>query len=269
MIASIAHQFHAILQDAIAKNATEPLMVKDFVGRVIGVGMPPRYTVESRFIHQRPYAFFVNLADICGRKKTELGDVLLIVKRLRGKSVIDHRFVTMQAKRLTNGAAAIDVHQFQFLRDLKDIEFRFGNSVHKQAGIAPIVWKKVTSSLWFGSYLFLDQFLSLVSKVTLVDSCYPGGCSPFPYSPAAVPHLPWGGSPVGLYAFEAFIVSFLQKGGLGVKVSGKPKALLELVLKRVGMVVDPPEENQGFWEDSDRDGFGVVRVTIQEEEERG
>ncbi len=264
MIASIAGQLCEILRAESNAGGTEPQIIERFTTKAPLVSLPPRVTVESVFVHQKPYAYFVKPADICGKSRVELGDILFIIKRLQNGKVRDYRFTFAQAKRLTNGASPIEVHQFRFYRDVADIDFKFGNSVFQLAGISPITWKKLSASSWFGHYLFLNTHWPIVSAIGLIDAHFPGGCSAFPFSPLA-PH-PFRRSSIGTYSFDEFLLKFLQLRGVGVGATSRSKEFLEIILKRVGWVVDPPEETKGFFDEVREGGFAIIRVTITDEE---
>jgi hypothetical protein len=57
----------------------------------------------------------------------------------------------------------------------------------------------------------------------------------------------------------------LQLQGIGPRVSGRLKEFVEIVLKHVGWVVDPPDETKEYFDESREGGFGVIRITIQDE----
>jgi hypothetical protein len=140
-------------------------------------------------VHQKPYAYFVKPSTLCGKTRVELGDILFIVKRLRSGKVRDHRFSFAQAKRLTNGAFAIEVHQFLFYRDLADIQFRFGNSVFMGAGATPLIWKNISASGWFGHYLFVDEHWPLVTKVARLTHNFQEAAPSFLFRLTCFTHL--------------------------------------------------------------------------------
>jgi len=37
-------------------------------------------------------------------------------------------------------------------------------------------------------------------------------------------------------------------------------------MKRVGWNVDPPEETEGYFEENEKGGLGIIRITITDEE---
>lgn len=265
MIAKIARQFSAKLSASIGAGGTEPEIIRRFTSAVSSIPTSSRFSVESIFVHQKPYAFFQSPPSICGRIKTELGDILLITKRIRSGDAVDHRFTFLQAKKLARTTTPIEVHQFKFYRDISFTKFKFGNSVYP-TGVKPLIWSSLTKSSWFGNYLFLNSSLSTCARTSLIDTQYPGGCSSFPFGPPSWP-WPFVGSPhLGIYDFEHFMLGFLKFRGFGVAVSPKTLGFLDIILKRVGWVVDPPEETEEFFEEEKR-GFSVIRVTIKDDDE--
>jgi hypothetical protein len=266
VITLLAQQLGRILQSEVQTGGTEPEIIKRFTTQASTVSLPPRLRVESVFVHQKPYAYFVLPPNICGKIRVELGDILFIVKRLRRGKVYDHRFSFAQAKQMTNGRSRIEVHQFRFYRDLSRIQFRFGNSVFKKAGSTPLVWRNLSSSLWFGHYLFLRSRFEMVAKISVIETQFSGGCSHFHFSADIFsPSNRYG--PSGAYTFEAFMISFLQLKGIGARVGRQTTGFLDIILKHVHWIVDPPEETKGYFEETKDGGFGIIRITIRDEEE--
>ena len=267
MIAAIARQFTHLLDSSLAAGGTEPEIIRRFVTSASGVAHGGRFNIETIFVHQKPYAFFEVPSNICGKVKSELGDILLITKRIRAGAIVDHRFLFLQAKKMTHGVGLVDVHQFRFYRDIGALDFRFGNTVYATAQVTPLIWSNITKSTWFGSYLFLDTPQSTCARTSLIDTQYPGGCTAFPFAPPS----PWPWWPVpsaytGYLCFESFLLSFFQFNGIGVGVTPKTEGFLDIVLKRFGWVVDPPEETEGYFEEDKKGGFGIIRLTIKEDE---
>lgn len=266
MIAAIAKQLADALQDAVNAGGREPQIIETFVNGAQAIQTSSRFNIKSTFIHQKPYAYFDTPTHICGKKRTELGDILFIVKRLRQGVTYDHRFTFAQAKKLSQGVAPIEVHQFRFYRDIASISFRFGNSVHKVSGTTPCTWTRLTTSRWFGHYLLLNSPLSLAARITLVDTQFPGGCNPFNFQLAFPCTVPCSCAYLGLFPYEQFLISFLQLYGLGVHVSHRTEKFVEIITKRVGWNVDPPEETEGYFEENEKRGLGIIRITIIDEE---
>ena len=266
MIASIARQLSHLLESSVLVGGHEPAIVKRFVNNASSIQYSSRFKIESIFVHQKPYAFFVTPSTNGGKKKCELGDILLITKRIRAGGVIDHRFLFLQAKKLSGGVGLVEVHQFKFYRDIGGREFKFGNSVYANSQRTPLNWKGLTKSGWFGSYLFLDSPASLCASTSLINTQYNGGCRAFKFAPPILMSCPFGSSHFGIHSFESFLRRFLQPNGIGVGVSPSNCGFLEIVLKHVGWIVDPPEETEGYFEDDKEGGLGIIRVTINDDE---
>jgi hypothetical protein len=264
MIAAIARQFRHLLDSSLATGGTELEIIRRFVTSTNGIAHSRRFHIESIFIHQKPYAFFEVPPRICGKVKSELGDILFIIKRIRAGVIIDHRFLFLQAKKMNNGVGLVDVHQFLFYRDISSIDFRFGNSVYAASNVTPLVWSSITKSAWFGIYLFLETPQSLCARTSLIDTQYPGGCTAFPFNLPC--QWPMSSACTGYFSFELFLLSFFQFKGIGVGVSRKTKGFLDIILERLGWVVDPPEETEGYFEEDTKGGFGVIRLTINDDD---
>lgn len=121
----------AELAKAVEAGHKEPLIVKKFVDSIATCGGPTesgKVANRSKFIHQRPYAFFVIPPLIEGKTKTELGDILFIVKERIAGEVKRKRISILQVK-LADADLRVDIppHQHTFQRDLYNIAFRFGN----------------------------------------------------------------------------------------------------------------------------------------------
>jgi len=267
MIAAIARQLSYELDLSLAKGGTEPQIVSRFVNSARGIAHGGRFNIESIFVHQKPYAYLENPTSICGKSKCELGDILLIIKRIRAGRVIDHRFVFLQAKIMKRDVGSVEVHQFRFYRDIGVIDFRFGNSVFATAKAQPLIWSDLTRSAWFGSYLFLDHHRSTCARTSLIDTQYPGGCDAFSFVPPS--YWPWcqvSSAYTGFFTFELFLISFFQLRGIGCGVNARTAGFLDIILKRFGWILDPPEETEGFFEEDPKGGFGVLRVTIKDDD---
>jgi hypothetical protein len=272
MITRTATTMSLALQAAIHSGGDEPDIVEAFCNGVKDRSIGTRTTIKAKFVHQKPYAYFVNPPKICDKKRCELGDILFIVKRTEGELTFDHRFTFAQVKKMSDGKAMIDVHQFKFMRDIPRSRFRFGKNVYANAGATPIEWNGLTPSEWFGHYLLLASSGSCACPLATVDTQYPGGCGAFPFRPDYYLSLP---RPAGVKrekvyrpSFHSFLLSFMRLDGPGVAVNGAAKEFLSMVLKHntIGWEADPPEETEEYFED-DRRGFGVVQITITDGED--
>lgn len=112
----------------------------------------------------------------------------------------------------------------------------------------------------------MNSSLSLAARITLVDTQFPGGCNPFDFQLAFPWQFPCPCAYLGLFPYEHFLISFLQLHGLGVRISRRTERFLEIIMKRVGWNVDPPEETEGYFEENEKGGLGIIRITITDEE---
>lgn len=63
------------------------------------------------------------------------------------------------------------------------------------------------------------------------------------------------------------LLDFLKPYGKGTKIKGPFIKFIHLIYKKLDMLLDPPEEHTGFW-DEDQKGFGIVEITYHEESEK-
>lgn len=85
---------------SIAKGGTEPEIVRAYAESVGKVLAGPDARIRATFIHQRPYAMFVQPQTIVGRSRCELGDILYVFKKLDSRErVIAARAALVQVKK--------------------------------------------------------------------------------------------------------------------------------------------------------------------------
>jgi len=243
---SLAKDISDELDRAIASATGENAIVKQFIQNLGGIPPPVGIKIETAFCHQKPYAFFVNPNRYAGKTKCELGDILWVHKILKGKKVTDHRAIFSQAKHSKTSRYHIDQHQYQFLKNINTNSFSFGKSVYKNAGYTPLIFHSLTKSKHFSNYLFLrpkttpkcESTMKLpLLKRTSIDS-------------------------TSLQDFEFYIGNFLTNRSFGMDLHKNKmgRAVVDIVFKRLGLVLDPPEEWQDYFVD-DESGFGVVFIT--------
>lgn len=262
----IAQQLDNELSAAIAAGGTEPDIVRSYVTAAGKIAQTPLMKVRTGFIHQRPYAFFVNPTAIAGREKCELGDVLYIYKKLdsTGK-LVQAKACFVQAKK-GSGYWSIEPHQLEFLANIKTIQFRFGNSVYKRGGVKPIIYSGLPHSGDIAQYLLFDATSALSYSVKRVKACQPLYQHGFPI------HL---GKPILCKeAKKPFCANhdshfqFLDRfcnGKEGANLQGQVRDIVELIYKRIGWVLDPPEEFADNFIDDPR-GFAIVEITASTDE---
>ena len=268
MLLNIANHLSSALQQSIAADGTEPTVVKRFVTNAGNISKNNHIKIETQFVHQKPYVFFVTPSSIFNKSKTELGYILFIVKRIQARQIVDHRFVFLQVKKMNNAERSmIDVHQFRFYRDISMLQFRFGNSVYAKANVTPLIWSGLTQSTWFGSYLFLSKIESVCARPVLIDLQYSGGCKPFKFEFQSCIHSPFYWSYcTGIQPFRCYLSRLFRFKGIGCRVTPKTAGFLDIILKRLGWALDPPEETEGYFEDDSNGGFGVIRLTINDDQ---
>ena len=222
-----------------------------------------RISVEARFVHQTPYAFFVHPSKICGKGKVELGDILFIIKRRVGGRVTDYRGSFSQAKLLDGRKWKIEPHQFEFLHRINNIRFRFGNCHSSHFGRdEPIEWEISTTARWFSSYLLLSEFCCACIPPDSLADFYDGECRSFnvTYCDSGRTNQCPGPN------FRDFLSRFFIRGGAGFPVSDDLRDIVEMLYRLVGLHPDPPEEFLGFVEE-DKSGFAIIRFEIEQDKE--
>ena len=247
---TLAQDVSQELDNAIASASGEVAIVRQFIANMAGLNISPGVDIQTAFCHQKPYAFFVKPAQYANRKKCELGDILWVYKTLSRGTVTDHRATFSQAKHSYSSIFHIEEHQYKFLKDINSNSFQFGSSVYGSAGYQPRVFTAVTKSQHFSNYLFISPSLTpkcectnnlILSKPTSIDT-------------------------ITMQSFERYIDSFFHTRSFGMDLLHNTDGweLVDIVFKRVALVLDPPEEWKGYFED-DKSGFGVVFITVYEE----
>lgn len=261
MLAQFAQQLNDELSDAIAAGGTEPDIVRSYVMAAGKIAQKPGMKVRAGFIHQRPYAFFVNPTAIAGREKCEFGDVLYVYKRLdlTGK-LVRAKACFVQAKR-GSGYWSIEPHQLEFLANIKKIQFRFGNSVYKRGGVKPVIYNGLPHSGEIAQYLLFDTANALSYSVKRIKACQPLYQHGFPIHTR---------NPILCKVAEQPFcedcdshLRFLERfcnGNEGADLQGQVRDIVELIYKRIGWVLDPPEEFADNFIDDPR-GFAIVEIT--------
>lgn len=247
---TLAQDISQELDNAIASATGEVAIVKQFITNLAGLKTPMNVNIQSAFCHQKPYAFFVNPAQYAGRKKCELGDILWVYKIQHRGVVTDHRAVFSQAKHSNSSKFHIDEHQYNFLIDINRNSFRFGKSVFANAGYQPIVFTAVTRSKHFSNYLFISPSLTPKCECTKDLTLS---------TPTSI-------DTITMQSFERYIDIFFRPRSFGMNLLHNMDGwkLVDIVLKRLSLVLDPPEEWKGYFEE-DKSGFGVVFITVSEE----
>ena len=270
---AIAIPFEQELNNALAIGGTEPQIIHQFVTNVAALqGLPGNVQINTAFVHQRPYAFVKTPQSICNRIKCELGDVLLVYKSLLNNQVQEHRATFLQAKKKGGTGWHVEPHQLEFLHNVGTIAFEFGRSVYHRAGYAPITFSSPSWPDTWSHYLCLESQATLVYSSDRVDNQYNNNCATFAFfnEPCVLGALQCQQCD----SFLNFIDTFTSASGPGMDVVGVARQLLDIVFKRVGMILDPEEEWKGFWLPIDPDrvkgekeGFGVIQIIVNEEEQ--
>lgn len=265
----LAQRLDAQLKQAMAAGGTEPDIVRNYIGGVQSIPQTPTEQVRAGFIHQRPYVFFVQPANIAGRQRCEFGDILYVFKKFdRGGSLVQAKATFVQAKKGL-GYWFIEPHQLEFLANINRIQFRFGNSVYKLGGYSPTIYNGLTLQGDIAQYLLLDDVDALsysVDRIIAHQKLYQhgfsiGGSNPISCRERNAPLCPNHDSHVAF--LERFCV-----GHEGSELAGDFRQVIDLIYKRIGWQLDPPEEFADNFVDDPR-GFAIVEITSSAVELQG
>jgi hypothetical protein len=267
--------FASALKSAIKRGGDEPNIVERFVNRVWDkrTSFGPAVNVQTAFVHQRPYALFRNPAEICDFARCELGDLLLVFKRINDGEVIDHRATFLQAKKGLR-AWPIAPHQLEFLRNVNNYEFEFGRKTLRMGHYDPIRFRLLAWPVSWAHYLCLDEDEpSLVYDTERVYNHLPGNCTSFTLRNEPC-RVKWKTNCVRCDGFSAFMHKFTQPAGVGLDITTDDlgKDMVTIVFRRVGLEVDPAEEWEDYFLPAEKDvkrskerpeGFGVIFITAK------
>jgi len=260
----IYKQIIEAIRVATKNCSTEPQIVREAISEIEKINLPSSVKIQTGFCHQKPYAIFVTPDNLYGFNRTELGDLMFVVKVVCNNIVIDYRSLFFQAKYDANfGRFKIEKHQQRFYSQISKIEFRFGNKVYSQGNVKPIAWRNISCPEDFGDYLLIGNGSVLDVSLKEINKQYDPSQRHFFFDLIQQTHvLPC--QKRFLLNLDNPLLNFLAPYGKGNKIEGMFEIFTELIYKKLGMIVDPPEEHEGFWED-DKMGFGVVEVTYFEE----
>jgi hypothetical protein len=256
-----ASQLDNALQSAIAQGGSEPDIIRNYVNTVSKIQpSAPHITIKTGFIHQRPYAFFVQPTSICNKTKCELGDILYVFKKLDASgNLIQAKASFVQVKKGIN-SWHIEPHQLEFLSNIKTIHFRFGNSVYKQGGISPIIYNGLRYCGNLSQYLLIGGNTSFCYPTKRIRACQPFSQRGFSINvnnpticPIKIPFCP---------QYDSHL-KFLNKffiGKSGANVLNELQQIIELIYKKIGWIFDPPEEFADNFIEDER-GFAIIEIT--------
>lgn len=247
---TLAQDVSQELDNAIANALGEVAIVRQFIANLKALKTSPDVKIQAAFCHQKPFAFFVNPAKYAGRIKSELGDILWVYKTKYRGTVIDHRATFSQVKHSHSSKFHIAEHQYRFLKDINSNSFRFGNALYGAMGYQPRIFNAITQSQHFSNYLFINP--SLVPKCECTNDLILTTSTSI--------------DTTAMQEFEQYIGNFFHTKSFGMNLLNNMDgwALVDIVFKRLALVLDPPEEWNGYFED-DKYGFGVVFITVHEE----
>lgn len=262
----IARKFDALLAAEIASGGMEPEIVKRYVAAVGSLPHAAGCKIQTAFIHQKPYALFVDPPRLSGRKKCELGDILYVFKTKTGGVVRLAQAAFMQVKVGDPAKSwAIEPHQLEFLTGIRKHHFRFGNSVFQAAGVKPMVYSGLMHSGDFGYYLLIggpERLCYEADKVLAAVGAPKAGAKIGIRNPIC---CSVGKAFCDCDSHGALLDRAFAGGPFGAAASGQLAGMLDIIYKRLGVVPDPPEEYEGYFFD-EGGGFGLIEVTVDADE---
>lgn len=247
------------LSSAVSKSGSEIPAIENFVDFVVN-NAAGKFThlngkhlrLRAAKIHQKPYALLNRR--ICNRSRVEFGDILFVVKRKMAESIIDYRCSFAQAK-LYRNSWTIEPHQFEFLTHLPSIQFNLARA-YQSNGTS---FRLSTYSDWASTYLLMSnafclsippidlrRFYATKCRSFRVDCCLLGAGS------SLIGHCP-------RWAFRHFVLKFLANHGVGAKVKGRLRNLVEICYEIVGLTPDPPNDFE-----TEKGAFAVIEFEISE-----
>lgn len=206
-------------------------------------------------IHRKP------IVSLSSGKRCELGDLLVVVKYHIPSVGVEVKSIIYQIK-LTKGSSltcGIDQTQLNLLCNWP--QFSFG----KAFGGGPKNHSISPRTLEFGSFMLEPRNLSPQRYLVGKYRCY-GIC---PY--AKLVHT-IGPSSVKLNSFpytrgdaHQFFSHLVFE--VGEHHDYQPvKDLVDALYRGMGLAPDPPDEFNGYWEETEDDGFAVIEIKVSAEE---
>lgn len=265
-----------LIRSSIATNAGEVNIVKNSVEQIEKVkqSFGPNVNIRTGFCHKNPYAFFKKPHKLFNKEKTELGDFLFVIKYLDNGDIIDNRALFFQAKYSNDSNDfKIELHQFHFYIQIENIKFNFGKTTYKKSAMKPIIWEKISKPKEFGDYILLGprNVLDLyTSEIAFQYNHFKEGH--FQYNLNQMHHgcIYFNSNHFLRCNYLSPLFNFILPFGRGNKIEGNFKIFIDLIYKKLGMIPDPPDENESFWEENEQNhinGFGLIEITIDNRKE--
>ncbi len=208
---------------------------------------------RSKFVHQKPYAFFIDPHEIAAKTKTELGDILILVKQKHhGLTEKRATFVQVKWKNEETQNWKIEEHQYEFWKNIKTNVFTFGKKVMANSCYEGNRFNGLKNSEQLCQYLFIGK------KCILTD----GGIMQNINEIINVDHLKdltWLLLNYKNKAFKQKVFELLN--GDGEKVEDNLEEIISIIYKYLQWENDPPEEYEDYF--SGENGFVVFEFTIE------
>lgn len=258
---NLINHFDRALNWAKSQNLPEPQTVKKFIEAIKILNPIPisggEVNIRCEFIHQRPYAIFCSPPLINDVSRTELGDLLLVIKQIHRGCIKRKRCIVFQIKKTSTNWIKLTPHQHLFQRDFYHIAFRFGRNYIQNFKQFPLVWSHVTHSKWFLSNLFLFQNYNCVACAPDINS----SLESFKLNSNQC-H-----SKIGIL-FKDFLADFFSFRRVGHSLKGQVKGIVEVIYKRFGWQLDPEDEWLEYFgktpgNESDDEGFGIIECLFE------
>jgi hypothetical protein len=223
--------------------------------------------IKTGYIHQKPYAIFIDPKDIAEKSRTELGDLLIVVKRKKA-NLIEREATFIQVKWDSSKPPPypswkIEPHQRDFWKNIKTNKFSFGKKARKAGGYDDIVFDGIKEDGNLCRYLFVNPYFLNKQSAWLIDLDLIKDKDKYETKDFLLNFQSM---------FENKLKDILNGAGVKVKnklpevpgVGGSLSDILTIIYKYLGWQEDPPEEFESYFEGDE--GFMVLEITVLDKE---
>ena len=268
---NLAEYINLTLTKLVQNGTGEVDIVREFEKEIrtnIAYKFPNNISIRTGFIHQKPYAFFVNPSTICGKTKTELGDILFVIKHFKKGLIepIEHRASFSQVKITDNRLNwTVTSHQIDFFKNLDKYTFRFGKKLSIDSGYQNITFTLNPIDKWFSHYLLMSKLLNIGIDTIDIGKMYRDNCKDFDIgccllNSSSHNYLKY----CSRFSFDKFLKALFKTSGIGFDVKNN-FSLVDIIYKRLGMTIDSTEEYEGYFEEA-KGGFAIIEFNITSDE---
>lgn len=247
--------------EAVKSSGNEVNFLKKFVelsqNKIQENNINNQIKFRSKFVHQKPYALFVDPEKINGKSRTELGDMLFVIKSNQN-GVIQKKATFIQVKWNNDVKPSwkLERHQFNFWKNIKKNTFSFGKKVFKDSGYEDIVYQGISDSDKICNYLFVgknnpisksDPEFGLLVNINDLRCEYKFDQGDFILSCRK--------------SFENGMIEILK--GNCENVNGNLKSIMSIIYKYMQWEDDPPEEYEDYFLGTT--GFAIFEIEVSKD----